>query len=42
MEKEFLQTVDNGSSTGSVLEETLAVSVTMSISVEKGHSRIRL
>ena len=40
--KEFLEIVGNGSSTGSVLEETIAVSATISISVEKSHSRIRL
>ena len=33
--KEFLEIVGNGSSTGSVLEETIAVSATISISVEK-------
>ena len=33
--KEFLEIVGSGSSTGSVLEETIAVSATMSISVEK-------
>ena len=42
MHKEFLEIVDNGSPTGSVLKETIAVSATMSISVEKLHSRIRL
>ena len=40
--KEFLDIVGNGSSTGSVLEETVAVSATMRISVEKWHSRTRL
>ena len=40
--KEFLETVGNGSPTGSVLEETIAVSVTMSISVVKVHHQIRL
>ena len=40
--KEFLEIVDNGSSTGSVLKETIAVSVTISISVEKLHNRIRV
>ena len=40
--KEFLEIVGNGKPTGSVLEETIAVSATMSISVEKLHSRIRL
>ena len=33
--KEFLEIVDNASSTGNVLGETIAVSVTISISVEK-------
>ena len=33
--KEFLEIVGNGSSTGSVLEETMVVSATTSISVEK-------
>ena len=33
--KEFLEIVGNGSPTGSVLEETIAVSATISISVEK-------
>ena len=32
--KEFLEIVGNGSSTGSVLEETIAVSATMSINVK--------
>ena len=40
--KEFLETVGNGKPTGSVSKETIAVSATMSISVEKLHSRIRL
>ena len=40
--KEFLEIVGNGSPTGGVLEETIAVSATISISVEKLHSRIRL
>ena len=40
--KEFLEIVGNGSPTGSVLKETIAVSATISISVEKWHSRIRL
>ena len=40
--KEFLEIVGNGSPTGSVLEETTAVSVTISINVRKWHSRIRL
>ena len=34
--------VGNGKPTGSVLKETMAVSVTMSMSVEKSHSRILL
>ena len=42
VDKEFLEIVGNGSSTGSVLEETIAVSVTISISVQKWHNRIRL
>ena len=42
MYKEFLEIVGNGSPTGSVLKETIAVSATMSISVEKLHSRTRL
>ena len=33
--KEFLEIVGNGSPTGSVLRETIAVSATISISVEK-------
>ena len=40
VDKEFLEIVGNGSPTGSVLEETVAVSATISISVEKWHSRI--
>ena len=40
--KEFLEIVGNGSSTGSVLKETIAVSATMSISVEKLYSQIHL
>ena len=40
--KEFLKIVGNGSSTGSVQEETIAVSATMRISVEKLHHQIRL
>ena len=40
--KEFLEIVGNGSSTGSVLEKTIVVSATMSISVEKWDSRVRL
>ena len=38
----FLEIVGNGNPTGSVLQETIAVSATMSISVEKWHSQIRL
>ena len=41
--KELLEIVGNGSPTeGSVLQETIAVSVTMSISVQNRHSRILL
>ena len=40
--REFLEIVGNGSPTGSVLEETIAVSDTIRISVEKRHSQIRL
>ena len=40
--KEFLEIVGNESPTGSVLEETIVVSATILISVEKSHSRIRL
>ena len=42
VDKEFLEIVGNGKPTGSVLKETIAVSVTMSISVQKWHSRILL
>ena len=42
VDKEFLEIVGNGSPTGSVLKETIAVSVTISISVEKVHHQIRL
>ena len=42
MYKEFLEIVGNGKPTGSVLEETVAVSDTISISVEKLHHQIRL
>ena len=42
VDKEVLEILGNGSPTGSVPEETLAVSVTISISVQKWHSRIRL
>ena len=34
MDKEFLEIVGNGKPTGSVLEETIAVSVTTPISVQ--------
>ena len=40
--KNSLEIVGNGKLTGSVLEETNAVSVTISINVQKWHSRIRL
>ena len=40
VDKEFLEIVGNESPTGSVSKETIAVSATMSISVEKLHSRI--
>ena len=39
---EFLETVGNGKPTGSVWKETIAVSATTSISVEKSHHHIRL
>ena len=39
--KEFMEIVGNGSPTGSVLKETIAISVTISISVEKLHHQIR-
>ena len=42
MYKEFLEIVGNGKPTGSVWKETIAVSVTISISVEKLHHQIRL
>ena len=35
MDKEFLEIVGNGKPSGSVQKETIAVSVTMSISVQK-------
>ena len=41
-DKEFLEIVGNGSSTGSGLKETIAVSATIWISVEKVHHQIRL
>ena len=40
--KDFLEIVGNGKPTGSVLKETIAVSVTISISVQNWHSRILL
>ena len=40
--KEFLEIVGNLSPPGSVLKETIAVSATISISVEKLHHQIRL
>ena len=40
VDKEFLEIVGNGKPTGSVLKETIAVSVKMSISVQSSHSRI--
>ena len=40
--KKFLEIIGNESPTGSVLKETIAVSATMSISVEKLHSHICL
>ena len=40
--KEFLEIVGNGKPTGSVLKETIAVSATIQISVEKLHHQIRL
>ena len=40
--KEFLEIVGNGKPTGNVWKETIAVSATISISVQKWHSRIRL
>ena len=42
VDKEFLEIVGNGKPTGSALKETIAVSATMSISVEKIHHQIRL
>ena len=42
MYKEFLEIVGNGKPTGSVLKETIAVSATISISVQNRHSRILL
>ena len=40
--KEFLEIVGSGKPTGSVPKERIGVSVTMAISVQKRHSRIRL
>ena len=40
--KEVWEIVGSGKPTGSVLKETLAVSITISISVQKQHSRILL
>ena len=40
--KEFLEIVGDGKPTGSVLKETIAVSTTIWISVEKVHHQIRL
>ena len=40
--KELLEIVGSGKPTGSVLKETIAVSVTTLISVQKGHNWIRL
>ena len=40
--KELWQIVGSGKPTGSVLKETIAVSITISISVQKQHSRILL
>ena len=40
--KEFLKIVGNGKPTDSVCEETMTVSTTVSISVEKLHQQIRL
>ena len=42
MYKEFLEIVGNGKPTGSVWKETVAVSVTIRMSVEKFHHQIRL
>ena len=42
MYKEFLEIVGNGSPTGSVPEETIAIPATISMRVEKQHSRILL
>ena len=42
MNKELLEIVGSGKPTGSVLKETIAVTVTISISMQKQHSRILL
>ena len=42
MDKEFLENVGNETPTGSVLEETIAVSATIPMSVVKVHHQIRL
>ena len=42
MDKEFLEIIGNRKPTGSALKETIVVSVTISINVQKRHSRIRL
>ena len=42
MDKELLEIVGNGKPTGSVLKETIAVSVTILISVQKLHHQIHL
>ena len=42
VDKEFWEKVGNGKPTGSVLKGTIAVSVTISISVQNRHSRILL
>ena len=42
MNKELWEIVSSGKPTGSVLKETIAVSVTKSISVQNRHSRILL
>ena len=42
VDKELLEIVGNGKPTGSVLKETIVVSVTISISVEKVLHQIRL
>ena len=40
--KEFLEIVGNGKPTGNVWKETIAVSATIWISMEKSHHQIRL